>query len=129
MREGNKKSRAEYREDYNKKNKVVKITFKNSDYEVIEKIADKQGLAIASFIRLATIEQAKNLYLFPKDIEDEIKKAVHNMRGIGNNINQIAKYANEQNYTSPESMEVIFNYLLRLEEEVHSVKKIITQKS
>lgn len=123
-----KQTRQEYEAEYMKNNKRVRITFSNSDYNIIEKIATKQGLTPASFIRYATISQAKNLYLFPKELEDEIKHAVRNMRGIGNNINQIAKYANEQGYTSPASMEAIFNYLLNLEKEIKSLKNTLEKK-
>jgi len=125
---GVKRSREKYFAEYLKNNKQVRITFSNSDYEVIEKIAEKQGLTIASFIRYATLSQARNLYLFPKEIEDEIKKAVRNMRGIGNNINQVAKYCNEQGYATPESMEVIFKFLYDLEKEIKSLKENLSVK-
>ena len=121
-------SRKVYRADYYMKNKIVKITFNNQDHAVIEKIATAQGLTIASFIRLATIEQAKNLYMVDKSIEDQITLGVANMRKIGNNINQIAKYANEQGYTSPDSMEVIFNHLKYLEDEIIKIQTFIASK-
>ena len=123
-----KQNRQEYEAEYLKNNKRVRITFSNTDYAVIEKIATKQGLSVASFIRYATIEQARNLYLFPKDLEEEIKTAVRNMRGIGNNINQIAKYVNEKRLVSPETLESIFNYLLEQEKEIKRIKEIISDQ-
>lgn len=128
MKGDKKQKRNDYFAQYYKNNKRVKITFSNADHAVIEKIAEKQGLTIASFIRYATLTQARNLYLFPKEIEDEIKKAVRNMRGIGNNINQVAKYCNEQGYASPDSMEVIFKYLYELEKELKSLKENLAAK-
>ena len=101
----------------------MRITFSNSEHAIIEKIAEKQGLNVASFIRYATLSQAKNLYLFPKDMEDEIKKAVRNMRAIGNNINQIAKYCNEEGYASRDSMEIVFKFLYDLEKEIKALKE------
>jgi hypothetical protein len=74
------------------------------------------------------MEQSKNLYLFPKDLEIEIKSAVRNMRGIGNNINQIAKYCNEQRYSSPDSLETIFNFLRKIEDEIKGLKMKISPK-
>jgi vacuolar-type H+-ATPase subunit C/Vma6 len=106
----------------------IKITFSNTDYEVIRKIAEKQGIRTATFMRKAIMEQARHLYLFPKEIEEEIKLAVRNMRGIGNNINQIAKYCNEQGYSSPDSLEIVFNFLKKLEDEVKNLKQTITEK-
>jgi len=128
MKGDNKKNRKAYFAKYNDENPQVRITFRNSDFEVIEKIAEKQGLQVASFIRYATLSQAKNLYLFPKELEDQIKLAVRNMRSIGNNINQIAKYANQEQYASRDTMETIFNYLLSLEKEIKSIKQIVSTR-
>jgi|GEM_PF-2468769 len=121
-------NRKEYFAEYQKKNKHVKLTFSNADYEVVEKIATQQGLTLASFIRYATLAQAKNIFLFPKEVEEEIKKAVRNMRGIGTNINQIAKYANEQRFLSDDSVNVILNHLMNLEKELTSLKNIIDKE-
>jgi predicted transcriptional regulator len=116
---------AKYRDNHHD----VKLSFTKNDYTVISKIAEKQGMRTATFMRKAIMEQAKHLYLFPKEIEDEIKIAVRIMRTIGNNINQIAKYCNEQWYSSPENLEVAFNLLRKLEAEVKSIKEVITAKS
>jgi predicted DNA binding CopG/RHH family protein len=113
-----------YRETHHE----IKLTFSNRDYEVIRKIAEKQGIRTATFIRQATMEQAKHLYLFPKEIEDFIKQAVRNMRAIGNNINQIAKYCNEQGYSSPGSLEIVFNFLRKMEDEMKNLKRNISKK-
>lgn len=128
MKGEKKQNRKEYFADYLKNNKQVRITFSNSEHAIIEDIATKQGLTVASFIRYATLTQAKNLYLFPKEIEDEVKNAIRNMRGIGNNINQVAKYCNEQGYATPDSMEVIFKYLYELEKEIKSLKENLEAK-
>ncbi|MDR1397682.1 MAG: MobC family plasmid mobilization relaxosome protein [Desulfarculales bacterium] len=127
-KEKRQKYMQEYLAKYHQSHHDTKLTFTNKEYEIIQKIAKKQGIRIATFIRYATMEQAKHLYLFPKDIEDDIKIAVRNMRGIGNNINQIARYSNEQGYTSPDSMEVVYNFLKDMENEVKSIKQIITRK-
>lgn len=127
MKGNKKKDRKEYFAQYQKNNRQIRITFPNADFSIIEKIATKQGLTPASFVRLATISQAKKLFLFPKELEDEIKQAIRNMRGIGNNINQIAKYTNQQGYSSPSSMEAIFNYLLELEKEIKELRRIMEE--
>jgi Holliday junction resolvasome RuvABC DNA-binding subunit len=84
-----------YRVKYRATHHEIKLTFSNQDYAIIRKIAEKQGMRTTTFIHKAVMEQSKHLYLFPKYIEDEIKLAVMNMRGIGNNINQIAKYCSK----------------------------------
>ena len=128
MKGGKTNNRKKYFAEYLKNNKQVRITFSNSEHAIIEKIATQQGLTVASFLRFAALTQARNLYLFPKEIEDEIKKAVRNMRGIGNNINQVAKYCNEQGYATPDSMEVIFKFLYDLEKEIKSLKDNLAAK-
>jgi hypothetical protein len=58
---------AKYRDSHHE----IKLTFSNKDYFVIQKIAEKQGIRTSTFIRKATMEQARHLYLFPKEIEEE----------------------------------------------------------
>ncbi|MDR1987636.1 MAG: MobC family plasmid mobilization relaxosome protein [Candidatus Peribacteria bacterium] len=122
--ENRKEYMQEYLAHYREKHHEIKITFSNEDYAVIKKVAEKQGLRLSVYIRNAVHEQTKNLYLFPKNLEMEIKQAVRNMRGIGNNINQIARYCNcnEQGYSSPDSLESVFNLLKEIEEEVKNLK-------
>jgi 23S rRNA maturation mini-RNase III len=119
----------EYLARYRDTHHEVYVTLSNKDYEVIKKISEKQGMKISTFFRKAAMEQARHLYLFPKEIEEEIKQAVRNMRAIGNNINQIAKYCNDQGYSSPNSLEVVFNFLRKLEEEVKGLRIKISKKS
>ena len=124
-KENKKETRKEYFAEYNKKNQQTRITFSNVDYEFIKKVAEQQGLSVSSFIRFATIEQANNIYQFPKEIDDKLKIVVRNLRGIGTNINQIARYTNEQKYSSPDTIQVLMNYLKGLEEEIKNIKRII----
>ncbi|MDR3055707.1 MAG: MobC family plasmid mobilization relaxosome protein [Zoogloeaceae bacterium] len=116
---------AKYRENHHE----IKITFSNKDYGVIQKIAEKQGMRVATYIRQATHEQSKNLYLFPKELEEQITGAIRNIRGIGNNINQIAKYCNEQGYSSPSALETVFNFLREIENEIKNLKLVIQDKT
>jgi hypothetical protein len=118
----------EYLARYRNNHHEIKITFSNADYATIKRIAEKQGMKTAVYIRNAIHEQTKHLYLFPLDIEEQIKQAVRNMRGIGNNINQIARYCNEQRYSSPDSLEAIFNFLRKIEEEIKGLKLKISPK-
>jgi ribosome recycling factor len=127
-KEQRKKYMQEYLAHYRENHHEIKVTLSNADYTVIKRIAVKQGMKIGAYIRKATTEQSKNLYLFPKDIEEQIKTAVRNMRGIGNNINQIAKYCNEQGYSSHESLEAVFNLLRKIENEVKNMKMVIKDK-
>ena len=115
---------ARYRENHHE----IKITLSNQDYVVIKRIAEKQGTRVSAYIRQATMEQSRHLYLFPKDLEIEIKSAVRNMRSIGNNINQIARYCNEEQYSSPDSLETVFNFLRNIENEINNLKLKISPK-
>jgi len=112
----------EYLAEYRKKTREIKITLSNKDYELIKRIAEKQGLKTSAYIRIAAMEQSKNLYLFPKDIEEQITLAVRNMRGIGNNINQIARYCNEQKFSCTDYLENGFNLIKIIEKEIKNLR-------
>lgn len=114
-----------YYEEYFKTHKQVRVTFTNVEHGILEEVATKQGLTVAQFIRVATNEQARNLYLFPREIEEKLLKVVMNFKAIGNNINQIAKYTNEQRFSSPDTIQVLLNHLLNLENEVKATKLVI----
>ena len=124
MKEGEdrKEYQRQYHKAYKQKKKAVKVYFDPKDYNAVLKIAAKEKKKLAAFIREAVFAQAKHVYLFPSSVEDEIKSGVRNMRAIGNNINQIARHANEQGYISLESMEQMFQYLKKLEDEIKSLK-------
>jgi vacuolar-type H+-ATPase subunit C/Vma6 len=126
--EKRKKYMQEYFAKYRESHHESYVTFTNRDYAIIEKIAEKQGMKMATFIKKATLEQARHLYLFPRDIEEQIKLAVRNMRAIGNNINQIARYSNEQGYSSPDSLESVFSFLRKMENEITNLKLSIISK-
>jgi 23S rRNA maturation mini-RNase III len=117
-----------YLAHYRTSHREIKITFSNPDYAAIQRIAEKQGMKTAAYIRKVVHEQSKNLYLFPKDLEEQIQAAVRNIRGIGNNINQIARYCHGQKYSSSDTLEVIFNFLKKIEDEIKSLKLTITDK-
>jgi hypothetical protein len=91
----------DYLADYRKRHHEIKVTFSNTDYAIIKKIAEKQGMKPAVYIRNAVHEQTKHLYLFPLDVEEQIKQAVRNMRGIGNTINQLPDIATSKDFLHP----------------------------
>ncbi|MDR0614853.1 MAG: MobC family plasmid mobilization relaxosome protein [Lactobacillales bacterium] len=127
--EQRKKYMQNYIAKYRETHREIKITFPKKDFTVIKKIAEKQGMKIATYIRQATHEQSRNLYLFPKELEEQIKIAVRNMRSIGNNINQIAKYCNEEYYSSPDNLETVFNFLRKIENEIKNIKLVVKEKT
>ena len=120
--EKRKQYQKRYHKEYTRQKKIVEVCFDPKDYKAIQKVAQKEKKKVATFIREATFAQARHLYLYPSSIEDEIKAGIRNMRGIGNNINQIAKHANEQGYISPESMEAVFLHLKKLEDEIKNLR-------
>jgi hypothetical protein len=126
--EKRKKYMRDYLVRYRERNHEIKITLSNVDYAVVKRIAEKQGIKTSAYIRKATMEQSRNLYLFPKDLEIEIKAAVRNMRAIGNNINQVARYCNEEHYSSPDSLELIFNLVKKIENEIKGLRLRINKK-
>lgn len=117
-----KEYQRQYHKEYSKKKKAVKVFFDPKDYVALEKVAQKENKAVATFIREATFAEARHLHLYPQSLENELREGVKNIRSIGNNINQIAKHANEQGYISRENLESVFQYLKNLEEELKGLK-------
>lgn len=104
-----------YKVNYDKRKKRIEVYFDIQDYKAIEKIAGEHGIKPASFLRESALAQTKGLLLMPKEIEEEKKTAVRSLRGIANNINQIAKFSNEQGFTSQEMINSLLAYLKNLE--------------
>lgn len=105
----------------------TEVFFNNDDYAIIQLIASKQGLKMASFVRKATLAQAKNLTLFPPEILDEFKRIQRILRGEATNINQMARIGNTEGTLPENARELILSILQKQEEKIHSLEKFISQ--
>lgn len=96
----------------NNKNKTRQVHFRISeeDYEEIKKSADLIGISVSEFCRRSALGIASDIggnYL-PKN---ELKEIVSELKRIGNNINQIAKIANTNNYIAESDLHLVLKEL------------------
>lgn len=111
----NKEYMTKYKSEYYKNNIQINFTLPISDYTIVKKIIDKEGKKISTFARESLLAQTKNIFLFPKEIIEEQKQKTRILRGVANNINQIAKHSNEQGFTTQELVNSLLNYVKKLE--------------
>ena len=84
------KEREKYFEEYRKKTKRVNITFTNKEYEQLKKRAEKFNLTPTEYIKKSYLAYHKNIYLVPQNLENLLNDLLIQIRGIANNINQVA---------------------------------------
>ncbi len=78
-----------------RKYKIMKrkeVLFTPEEWEAVVKRANSVSMKPASFIRRIAVNGSVNIYNYP-----ELSALLNGMRIIGNNINQLAKKANEIN--------------------------------
>jgi hypothetical protein len=66
--------------------KQLHVRIRKSDYELIRQNAKAAGLNVSEYVRQAAIGMQIEQRLLPRDLE--------NLRKIGINLNQVAKFAN-----------------------------------
>jgi len=89
-----KKSRKEYLKEYSKRVKRVSVTLTLKEYKILEREAKKYGLKPTTFLKEAFFKCLDDEKFLSKTQEDELKNFVRAIRGIANNINQMAKHSN-----------------------------------
>ncbi len=91
-------SRTEYHkkyfEEYNKKNKYVKLTLTLEEYRFFKQISEKENIKIAKLIKILALSQAGKTFFQPKEKQEKLSEFVFLIRNIANNINQIARHSN-----------------------------------
>jgi len=108
--------RKKYIKEYQEKTKRVSITLTNSEYQLLEKESKKIGVKPTTFLKhnfLNSVENKKNISLEDKE---SLKEFVQVVRGIGNNINQMAKHSNI--FYTVLNKKKVFKNLEELEKEV-----------
>ena len=108
--------RKKYLKEYQEKTKRVSITLSFSEFQLLEKESKKAGMKPTTFLKqnfLNSLENKKNISL---DDKESLKEFVHVIRGIGNNINQMAKHSNI--FYTVLNKKKVFKNLEELEKEV-----------
>ena len=108
----------EQKQAYRKTRKEYTLVF-SSEYAVqLEEFAKEKSMQVPEFIKsLLKAYQNDTEYIFPK--ENELKTLILEMRKIGNNINQIARYINTNKVIS-------INDFKMLQDRLSELEKIIT---
>lgn len=118
-------NRKEYYKKYNqekRKNlKDVHIYLTDDEYNYFEKVAEKEGLKVATIIKMMALIQAEKTYYLPKEIQENLNEFVFLIRNIANNINQIARHSNTIKALTDEHG--LLSWLKQLEEAVKEYVK------
>ena len=84
------KDRTQYFENYDKNRKRINISFSKKEYEVLKKRAEKYNITPTEYIKKSYVSYHKNIYSVPRNLESLLKDLLTQIRGIANNINQVA---------------------------------------
>ncbi|MHB9118316.1 MAG: plasmid mobilization relaxosome protein MobC [Burkholderiales bacterium] len=94
----------------------VSVTLSAAEYERLKRCADEQGERVTTHLKRRAFAHIHTRYLVPHDIADQLNNLLAVLRGIGNNLNQLARHSNEMRYFL--DTEEVRLHLKRLDEEV-----------
>jgi Bacterial mobilisation protein (MobC) len=95
-----KPSRAEYMAAFRKRQREEKIhrvsvTLDNLEYIRMNASAIRQGEKFATHLKHRAFADLDKTYIVPIELRERLDEALIVWRGIGNNLNQLARHANE----------------------------------
>lgn len=76
----------------------VTVNLSRDDYERMVSSAKAHDEKLTSHLKNLAIAQLEARYLVPPDLAERLDSLVAIMRGIGNNLNQLARHSNEMHY-------------------------------
>ncbi len=104
----------ELKREYRKNRKEYTLVFSSEYAFQLESLAKEKGMLVPEFIRsLLKAYQNDTGYILPK--ENELKTLILEMRKVGNNINQIARYINTNKAISINEFQTLQDRLSDLE--------------
>ncbi len=115
-------NQAIYEEQKRKGYKRVNVTLDPQEFQEISTHAKKYGKKVTTHLKDCAIGYVRESYLVPPDIESRLDELVLILRGVGNNINQLARYSNEMRYFL--ETEAVRSQVRKLEEEI---RKFLTE--
>ena len=74
------------------------ITLSREEYERMAASAQAHGEKITTHLKTQALAHLDNRYLVPPDMLERTDALLSILRGIGNNLNQLARYSNEMQY-------------------------------
>ena len=108
-----------YLQEYRKKNKYIYLTIPKDEYKEIEKLANKNGIKISTFIKENAMESIKKMNDNKVNIDELISKLrEHNekVKIIADNINKITHKSNITKTLSMDDEDFILMQLKSLED-------------
>ena len=107
-----------YMKEYFKDKKRKELIFTKNEYSFLQKSAKQHNTKVGSFAKKCVFSYLEKRYIVPdNDILNELQIII---RKIGNNINQIAKYANSTRTLGIFNAKKIHNKLEFLEDEINN---------
>jgi uncharacterized protein (DUF1778 family) len=109
---------------------LIRLRCTVEEKEAIKKIASEYGLEVSAFLRKKALYKEASL-ISAVDFLSMYRESVHELKKIGNNINQVARYVNYAQKTgnvSPALLEEIGKYLqdfIRSQREVADLERKI----
>jgi nitrate reductase beta subunit len=76
----------------------VSATFSAPEYERLAESAQAHGEKITAHHKTLALAHLDNRYLVPPDMTERADALLSVLRGVGNNLNQLARYSNEMRY-------------------------------
>lgn len=83
-----------YRKDYRTKRKRVNVTFTLEEYDALDRAAKVMGETATTFLHRLAVTALSGRARLSKEDEERFEAFVHVVRGIANNLNQMARYSN-----------------------------------
>jgi hypothetical protein len=105
-----------YRKTHKEKGKRVSVTLTHQEYLQLKKSAKEQKQTPTKRLKELAFYSLNEKESIPIDTQESFSQFVHILRGIGNNINQMARYSNTFKKIQDEGK--VLHHLQLLEEKI-----------
>lgn len=76
----------------------VSVTLSGDEYKRMETEAKKHEVTVTAHLKALALAHLDNEYLIPENMEKRMDELIAILRGVGNNLNQLARHSNEMKY-------------------------------
>lgn len=104
-----------YREENKRKTKRVSVTLSLDEFKQLEQMAKVEKIKPTTLLKKLAFSSMNKKADFPLDVSADFGDLVHILRGVANNINQMAKHSNTIKRVADESR--LFSLLKSIEDE------------
>jgi hypothetical protein len=84
----------QYRSAYKSRVRRVALTLTREEHARAERLAGKEGLSTSAYLKRAAFAHADGERPVPKEMLERLDGLVAQVRGIANNVNQMARHSN-----------------------------------